>query len=381
MSSSNYDVVIVGAGIVGAACADEFARRSMKVAVVDRDVVGSGATAAGMGHIVVMDDSEAQFALTRYSQRLWQGLRGELPAQVEYEQCGTIWVAADEEEMTEVHRKHHFYASRAVPTEILDAGRLRELEPNLRDGIAGGLLVSEDVVLYPPCTARFLMERAQKNGARLFLGAPAAKIASGRVVRADGSEVAGKTIVNAAGAWSPELTPGIEVKKRKGHLLITDRYPGFLRHQLVELGYLKSAHSVSSDSVAFNVQPRQTGQILIGSSRQYGAEHKEIDQMILARMLQRAQEYMPWLASMSAVRTWTGFRAATPDKLPLIGPSLTDKSVFLATGHEGLGITTSLATARILVDHITGARPEFPIEPYLPSRYSMSQFSKEHANA
>src|SRR5450631_3176536 len=91
MSTAAYDVVIVGAGIVGAACADEFARRGMRVAVVDRDVVGSGATAAGMGHIVVMDDSEAQFALTRYSQQLWQALRTELPAEVEYDQSGTIW--------------------------------------------------------------------------------------------------------------------------------------------------------------------------------------------------------------------------------------------------------------------------------------------------
>jgi glycine/D-amino acid oxidase-like deaminating enzyme len=164
------------------------------------------------------------------------------------------------------------------------------------------------------------------------------------------------------------LTGAIEIKKRKGHLVITDRYPGFLRHQLVELGYLKSAHSVSSDSVAFNVQPRRTGQILIGSSRQYGAEHKGVDQEILRRMLQRAQEYMPGLGRMSAVRTWTGFRAATPDKLPLIGPRPGDKSLFLATGHEGLGITTSLATARILVDQIAGAKPDIPIEPYLPSR-------------
>jgi glycine/D-amino acid oxidase-like deaminating enzyme len=77
---------------------------------------------------------------------------------------------------------------------------------------------------------------------------------------------------------------------------------------------------------------------------------------------------MPALGQMSAVRTWTGFRAATPDKLPLIGPLPGDKSVFMATGHEGLGITTSLGTAKILVDLITGANPEIAIEPYLPSR-------------
>jgi glycine/D-amino acid oxidase-like deaminating enzyme len=376
VGNATYDIVILGAGIVGAACADEFARRGIRVAVVDRDIVGGGATAAGMGHIVVMDDSEAQFALTRYSQQLWQALRTELPDDVEYEPCGTIWVAADEEEMAEVRRKHAFYTNRGVPTEILDAQRLRHSEPNLRDALAGGLLVPEDAVLYPPCAARFLMQRAQQHGAKLFLGSRVSAFGEGHVRLSDGVELTGQRIVNAAGAWSAELTPGIDVKKRKGHLVITDRYPAFLRHQLVELGYLKSAHSVASDSVAFNVQPRRTGQILIGSSRQFGAEHKEVDQQMIVRMLQRAQEYMPSLGQLSAIRIWTGFRAATPDKLPLIGPWPADPSLFLATGHEGLGITTSLATARILVDQITGAKPEIPIEPYLPSRAS-----KEHAHA
>src|ERR1700757_85946 len=376
MSIAKYDVVIVGAGIGGAACADELARRGLRVVVVDRDVVGSGATAAGMGHIVVMDDSDAQFALTSYSQRLWQQLRPELPDDVEYEQSGTIWVAADEEEMAEVYRKREYYQKRGVAVAVMDARQLKEAERNLRDGLAGGLLVSGDAVLYPPCAARFLIGRAQQGGAKLKLGASVVQISEGSVRLNDGQEIASGIVVNAAGANAAELTAGIDVKRRKGHLVITDRYPGFLRHQLVELGYLKSAHSVSRDSVAFNVQPRRTGQILIGSSRQYGAEHKEVDQMMLANMVRRAQEYRPALWSLSAVRLWTGFRAATPDKLPLIGPCPGYKSVFLATGHEGLGITTSLGTARILVDQVTGSKPEIAVEPYLPSRTA-----KEYAHA
>ena len=376
VSKETYDVVIVGAGIVGAACADAFAGRGLRVAVVDRDVVGSGATAAGMGHIVVMDDSDAQFALTNYSQRLWRALRPELPDDVEYEQAGTIWVAADDQEMVEVLRKREYYQKRSVAAEVMDARQLKEAEPNLRDGLAGGLLVPGDAVLYPPCAARFLIGRAQQRGAKLRLGASVVQISEGSVRLNDGQEVAGGIVVNAAGANAAELTAGIDIKKRKGHLVITDRYPGFLRHQLVELGYLKSAHSVSRDSVAFNVQPRRTGQILIGSSRQYGAEHKEVDQIMLARMVRRAQEYMPALGSMSAVRVWTGFRAATPDKLPLIGPCPGYKSVFLATGHEGLGITTSLGTAGLLADQVTGSKPEIAAEPYLPSRTA-----KEYAHA
>ncbi|HVI78489.1 MAG TPA: FAD-dependent oxidoreductase [Candidatus Acidoferrum sp.] len=368
MSKETCEVVIVGAGIVGAASADVFTERGLRVTIVDRDVVGGGATAAGMGHIVVMDDSDAQFALTNYSQRLWRELQPQLPDDVEYERCGTIWVAADENEMAEVLRKREYYRSRGVSVEVLDAVQLKQAEPNLRDDLAGGLLVPGDVVLYPPCAARFLIWRAQQRGAKLRMGASVVKILENSVQLSDGQEISADIVVNAAGASSPDLSPGIEVRKRKGHLVITDRYPGFLHHQLVELGYLNSAHSITRDSVAFNVQPRRTGQILIGSSRQYGADHKEIDQPVLASMIHRAREYMPALGSISAVRVWTGFRAATPDKLPLIGPCPGHKTLFLATGHEGLGITTSLGTARILLDQVTGAKAEIPVEPYLPSR-------------
>ncbi|MGH9514295.1 MAG: NAD(P)/FAD-dependent oxidoreductase [Terriglobales bacterium] len=377
MSNATYDVVIVGAGIVGAACAHECVQRDMRVAVVERDVVGGGATAAAMGHIVVMDDSDAQFALTRYSQTLWQELSSELPQEVEYQQCGTIWVAADEAEMSEVLRKRAYYGRNGVAAEVLSASELERLEPNLRKGMAGGLLVPEDAVLYPPCATRFLIDRALLKGAVLYSGATVSRIGHGKVQFSDSITLSAATIVNAAGAWSPALTSGIDVKKRKGHLVITDRYPGFIRHQLVELGYLKSAHTVSADSVAFNVQPRKNGQMLIGSSRQFGAEHKEVDQQIMRRMLQRAQEYLPALAQTSAIRAWTGFRAATPDKLPLIGPSPADPSIYLATGHEGLGIATSLATARLLADQLTGRNSAIPIEPYLPSRIA----NLEHANA
>ena len=124
---------------------------------------------------------------------------------------------------------------------------------------------------------------------------------------------------------------------------------------------------MSSESVAFNVQPRKTGQILIGSSRQYDAEDSGVDHAIVASMIDRAALYMPGISSLSALRIWSGFRAATPDKLPLIGPT-EDPTLFLATGHEGLGITTSLATARLLLDHLLDRPSAIPLEPYLPSR-------------
>jgi len=368
MTSPVYDVVIIGGGIVGAACAAECASEGLRVAIVEAKMIGGGATAAGMGHLTVMDDSEAQFALTRYSQLLWEGLRHELPREVEYDACGTIWVAADDDEMREVERKQRFYSERGVAVEVLDAQSLKEAEPNLRDGLVGGLRVAGDSVIYPPCAAQFLVDRARARGAQVFVGQPVREIAADGVRLRDGSFISAGLIVNAAGSWSPELTAGIDVKKRKGHLVITDRYPQFLRHQLVELGYLKSAHTLTAESVAFNIQPRQTGQLLIGSSRQFEVDDATVDVSIVHRMLSRAMEFLPGLGKLSSLRAWTGFRAATPDKLPLIGPDVEHHRLYLATGHEGLGITTSLGTAKLLVDQIMDRKPAIPAAPYLPAR-------------
>jgi glycine/D-amino acid oxidase-like deaminating enzyme len=357
---TTYDVAIAGGGIVGAACAAECAAAGLSVVVVEPGPVGGGATAAGMGHIVVMDDSPAQIALTRYSRELWIALKDQLPAEVEYLPCGTLWVAADADEMLEVERKKGVYDSIGVRAEIIGPRELAEAEPHLRPGLAGALLVPDDSVIYPPCAARYLLRDIELRRDR------AVAITGEGITLADGSFIAAGITVNATGAWAPQLTPGIAVRRRKGHLLITDRYPGFVTHVLVELGYLKSAHSTTTDSVAFNAQPRRTGQVLLGSSRQFGSETTAIEQHMLSRMLRRCEEYMPELADLMAVRTWTGFRAATPDKLPLIGP--VEERLYLATGHEGLGITTSLATGRLLADQITNRPSSIPKEPYLPTR-------------
>jgi len=369
--SDSYDAIIVGAGIVGAASAAECSRAGLKVLVLDRGPIGGGSTGSAMGHIVVMDDSEAQFALTSYSRRLWRRLAAELPDDVEYDPCGTLWVAADEEEMAGMLRKKNYYEMNGARADVLDEASLAAAEPNLRRGLAGGLCVVDDAVIYPPCAARFLLAKAQEDGAEVRVGVDVISLsADGGVRLSDGTEISATLSVNAAGCGSPALTPGLPVRKRKGHLVVTDRYPGFVRHQIVELGYLKSAHSVAADSVAFNVQPRGGGQVLIGSSRQYDAEKSDIDQDILRRMLRRAVEFLPGLERLSALRSWAGHRPATPDKLPLIGRSPWNEKVWLATGHEGLGITTSLATGKLLADLITGRPTEIPAAPYSPERLS-----------
>ena len=364
-----FDILIIGAGIVGSAVARECALVGWRVGVIEGSVIAGGATAAGMGHVVVMDDSPAQLALTAFSRSLWQQEAERLPKAVEYECRGTIWVAADEEEMAEVQAKQRIYTRAGIEAQVLTAAALANQEPNLRQGLAGGLLVPGDSVVYPPAAAGFYLEEARRLGAEVF-PAKAVSASQGQVMLSDGMSLVAKRIVLAVGT-DCELLPSMPIQKRKGHLAITDRYPGFLHHQLVELGYLKSAHKVVEDSVAFNIQPRQTGQLLIGSSRQYGNEEPEAEAEMLSRMIDRATEYMPGLQNMSVLRVWTGFRAATTDKLPLIGPASglsEDPSLWLAAGFEGLGITNAPGAARLLVDGMLGRKSSIDATPYLPAR-------------
>jgi len=372
MPSSQPDVLIVGAGVVGAACALALAREGVRVLVIDADFVGGGSTAAAMGHLVVMDDSEAELQLTAYSRQLWAELSEELPPECEDERRGTLWVASEPEEMDAVHEKRERYVRHGIAAEVLDERALAEMEPHLRRGLAGALHVPDDCVLYPPAAARYFAERARELGAEVREQCMAESVDS-RTVRISeraGAEylVSAGAVVNAAGIDAPRLTPGLQIIPRKGQLLITDRYPGLCGCQIVELGYLHSAHTLGGASVAFNVQPRATGQLLIGSSRQLAGRDGAIDDVVLGAMVRRATSFLPALARCDVVRVWTGFRPATPDGLPLIGRWHAEPGVWIAAGHEGLGITTAPGTAALIAADLVGRAPPIDPAPYDPGR-------------
>lgn len=368
-----YDVIIIGGGIIGCACAAALVKAGLTICLIEPGTIGGGATAAGMGHLVVMDDNPAELALSSYSLALWRELVTDdvrLSSKHEYSQCGTIWVAADEEEMEAAQAKLTILRAHDIASELVSAAQLHQLEPQLRAGLAGGLLVKQDALVYPPKSAKILLDMAliSRSGNAIHHRGSVSELIEGGVVLADGRHLFAKHVVVANGIASTQLIDDLPLRYKKGHLLITDRYPNFIRHQLVELGYIKSAHASDGDSVAFNLQPRPTGQVFIGSSRQFDVTHKEIDTDILSKMLAQATSYVPALADLKAIRAWTGFRAATPDGLPYIGPHPSRKNVWMATGHEGLGITTSMATAEILKDQICQQASKIAVEPYWPSR-------------
>ena len=368
MLVSHCDVIVIGAGIVGAACAHELSRAGCAVTVLD-DRRG-GATQAGMGHLVVMDDDAAEFALARASMQRWQAWREQLPAACAYSPTGTLWLAANDNELAEAQRKHHRLAAGGVHSELLDAVALAAEEPALTHDLAGGLRVPADAIVYAPAVADWLLASAPRPIVQRRATAEA--ITDDGVRLTDGTLLRAGAVVLAAGIDALALCPELPLQAKKGHLVITDRLPTLIRHELVELGYIASAHARSGSSVAFNAQPRPTGQLLIGSSRQFDSADARIDHAILSRMLRRALRYLPALADVPAIRSWTGLRPATPDGLPIIGRHPTRPRLWLALGHEGLGVTTAPGTAMLMAAAITGqgGLRELDAEPYRADRFA-----------
>lgn len=379
--SSSRDVIVLGGGIVGAACAASLADAGLDVLLLDQHPPGSvGATSAGMGHLLVTDGSPAELALTKFSLEQWQQIGEELPLGAQFSKTKTMWLATSDKEMSLARNMHDRYQSLGINASILNDADVSRAEPNLSREVRGALRVEDEALVYPPHVVPWLLNRPRRAPVEVLTGVQVQAVRGGahgqsvHVTCTDGSTHTGLHVVAALGTDTLQVLPteyaSLSLQPRKGHLAITAPVAPLCSHVLVELAYLAGAKGNAAESIAMNIQPRPTGQLLIGSSRQFGERDLAPDPRILDRILRRAIRYVPALARAHIVRTWAGFRAATPDHLPLIG-SLPDRpGIILATGHEGLGITTSMGTAHLVRSLVLGTRPELDPTPYRPHRPS-----------
>lgn len=357
------DAIVIGAGIIGACCARKLAERGLQVRVMDAGL--HSATAAGMGHLLILDDNQAELQLSSYSLGQWRELGPRLPEHCAYRNNGTLWLAANAQELETAEAKCNDLRNAGIRCEMIPGHALQQCEPILREGLHGALRLPDDGILYAPNTARWLLEhqRIEQQRARVM------ELDGNRVRLGDGQWFSADVVLLANGIQAVELCPELPISAKKGHLLITERCSRAVTHTITELSYLSSVHDSSGTSVACNIQPRPTGQLLIGTSRQLDNQTPEVDDWLLARMLGHAVSYAPALAQLNAIRSWTGFRAATPDGMPLIGAHPTQPGLWLAVGHEGLGVTAAPGTADLLTALLFNERPPIAAAPYSAQRY------------
>ncbi|MFF4552990.1 NAD(P)/FAD-dependent oxidoreductase [Streptomyces sp. NPDC001422] len=371
------DVVVVGAGMVGAACALYAARAGLDVAVVDRGPVAGGTTGAGEGNLLVSDKEPGpELDLALLSGRLWADLAEEHAAAVEYEAKGGVVVASTPDGLAALDKFATAQRAAGVLAEPVTADRLHDLEPHLAPGLAGAVHYPQDTQVMPALAAARLV---RASGARLFTGHTVTEVlrardGSVRGVRTDRGDLHAPAVVNAAGTWGREVAARagvcLPVLPRRGFVLVTEPLPRRVRHKVYAADYVAD---VASDSAALQTSPvvegTAAGPVLIGASRERVGFDRSFSLPVVRELAAGATRLFPFLAEVRVLRTYLGFRPYLPDHLPAIGPDPRAPGLFHACGHEGAGIGLSTGTGHLLAQVMTGAAPDLDLAPFRPDRF------------
>ncbi|MFJ9850515.1 NAD(P)/FAD-dependent oxidoreductase [Streptomyces sp. NPDC101150] len=379
LTGNSPDLIVVGAGVVGAACAYYAARAGLSVTVIDRGPVAGGTTGAGEGNLLVSDKEPGpELELALLSTELWRELADELPPGIEYEAKGGLVVASDERGAAALRGFAGRQARAGVIAEEVSGDRLTDLEPHLSPGLAGGVHYPQDAQVQPALAAAHLL-RAGGERVRLRLGEEVTGIltgAGGRVrgVRTAAGEVHAAHVVNAAGTWGGEVARiagvTLPVRPRRGFVLVTEPLPRVVRRKVYAADYVAD---VASGSAALQtsavIEGTPAGPVLIGASRERVGFDRSLSVEALRRLAGQAVRLFPLLATVRAIRTYAGFRPYLPDHLPAIGPDPRRPGLLHACGHEGAGIGLAPATGRIVAEVVRGGELPLDIGPFRPDRF------------
>ncbi|MFF3580605.1 NAD(P)/FAD-dependent oxidoreductase [Streptomyces mirabilis] len=371
------DLVVVGAGMVGAACALYAARAGLDVVLVDSGPVAGGTTGAGEGNLLVSDKEPGpELDLALLSGRLWADLAEELGEAFEYEAKGGVVVAATPEGLTALETFAAGQRAAGVEAVPVAADQLRTLEPDLAPGLPGAVHYPQDTQVMPALAAAHLV---RASGARLLTGRTVTEVlrtADGAVrgVRTDRGDLHAPVVVNAAGTWGAEVAAlagvFLPVLPRRGFVLVTEPLPRRVRHKVYAADYVAD---VASDSAALGTSPvvegTAAGPILIGASRERVGFDRSFSLPAVRALAAGATRLFPFLADVRALRTYLGFRPYMPDHLPAIGPDPRVPGLFHACGHEGAGIGLATGTGRLIAQVVAGGTPDLDLTPFRPDRF------------
>lgn len=364
------DIVVIGAGVIGAAIARELSTRGLSVSILDVRAPGAGATQASGGMLAPYTEAGEGGPLLELGARslaLFDGFVARLEADsgltVGYERSGTLHVAREEES-----RAHHEQTAReltrlGVEARVLPPAEARELEPNLAPDLHGGLYIGSQGIVSAPALTRALMTAAQRAGARLLASARVLRVGAAgdgvRVVTDQGSLTAG-TVVLAAGAWAGQVAVEgaahpVPVKPVRGQLL----HLGWTGAQLARITWDERCYLV----------PWRDGTLLVGATVEDAGFEERTTVSGIRQLFEAVCDLVPnaWNASLLSARV--GLRPGNPDPLPVIGWSSAVPRLMYATGHYRNGILLAPLTAHLVADAILhdGADPALRLTT--PSRF------------
>lgn len=387
-------VVIVGAGIVGAATARSLAKAGLEVTVLDRGAPVSGTSSAGEGNLLVSDKGPGpELALAQYSSRLWPIVVHELAEQlgpgfpsIEFDRKGALVVTTTAQGAGPLLEFAAVQRTAGVDAHPVDLDEALRLEPDLNPRVTAAVHYPEDAQVQPVAATEALLASARRFGATVIGHAPV----TGGVRAPDGSlrgvitprgEFRADAVIVASGPWSGEVSDllgvSLPVRPRRGVVLVTTRMPRRIFHKVYDGDYVQA---VGSNEAALQtssvIESTEGGTVLIGSSRQQIGFDSTLQVAVLRELARKALLLFPFLQHSAVMRSYGGFRAFMPDHLPIIGPDPRLPGLWHATGHEGAGIGLSLATAELLAAALTGSPAELDPAPFAVDRPTLARSLK-----
>ena len=374
------DVVIVGAGILGAAVAYFAASAGLSVTVVERGSIAAGTTSRCEGNLLVSDKEVGpELELALYSQTLWRGELAEHAADWEFESKGGLVVSSSGSGKAALDALVAHQRGLGIHVDdVPDMGALHEIEPYLNPAMAGGAYYPDDAQVQPVLAAHHLLRLARKRGARLLTHTTvgAIHVTRGRATGIDttaGRIDAGAVII-CAGPWSGDIAAlaGVDVPvlPRRGFVLVTEPVPVTVHHKVYSAEYVENvASSDAALQVSSVVEGTPSGTILMGASRERVGFDTSFSPEAVGQVARAGIELFPVLADVQIMRTYSGFRPYCPDHLPVIGEDARVPGLWLAAGHEGAGIGLSVGTAKLLVQSLRGEETDLSLEPFRPHRF------------
>jgi glycine oxidase len=363
------DVVVVGGGVIGLACAWRAAQRGLKVTLLERSTLGAGASGVAAGMLAPVgeaDFGEGRFAaLTMAAAHAWPSFATDLEAAsgvpVPYRRCGALWLAADADEAEELRRQYQHRRDLGMRGDWLPPSACRELEPGLGT-CAAGVLLPDEAEVDPRAVVAALVVACERAGVHLHAHAEVVEATwdSARlrgVVTARGARFDARTVVAAQGCWAPAWLPvpvRPPVRPVKGQLLR-------LRGPSV------CARIVRSERVY--LVPRASGELVVGAT----TEERGFDTTVTAgaalELLEEAYRILPGVSELELVEASAGLRPGSPDNAPLVGFGEVPGLV-LATGHYRNGVLLAPLTADAVAALASGDEPIGPIRDFGPRRFA-----------
>jgi D-hydroxyproline dehydrogenase subunit beta len=380
--SQTADVVVVGAGAIGAACAYFAARQRLRVHVVERGQIASGTTSACEGNLLVSDkEAGPELDLALYSRDVFRDDLAEYGRLWEFEAKGGLVVSATESGADALAQLTALQRASGIEVTNLDGTQLRDYEPHISPALRAGAFYPQDAQVQPMLLAGHLLRLARDLGAVVQTNTAVTGILRNgdqvTGIQTSAGAISAGAVVNAAGAWAGAVAElaGVQlpILPRRGFVLVTEPLPLTIHHKVYAGEYV--ANVLSSDEglqTSPVVEGTASGTVLIGSSRERVGFDRTVSLPILAQLAAKAIALFPMLGSVKVMRSYLGFRPYCPDHLPVIGHDPRAPGLWHASGHEGAGIGLSVGTAKLLMQALSGQPTDLDLSAFRPERFDNS---------